>query len=242
MNVHLGIGKKVFENVPKEKAPLWGSLLLNEFRNSPFEESKEIKELRELIKSNEWDKCHRQFSKIRNLTLNNEDKQKEIYFKLAENISKITYNQTETNTPFDSDAGFWIYDLAIRYANSADSKNKIKRIEGILNLFQTEKNNDNFFALEAKSSGNELLKNIFTSNEPDMQELRTELPKECQLDEISLSNPISRLYNDKKNIPNGSFEFQFDLMFYETKIGYYSLIWDNEIVLLDEYFVINKST
>lgn len=242
MHDHLEIGKKIFENIPKDKAPLWGSLLLNEFKNSPVEEPEEIAELRVLIESNEWEKCHRQFSRIRNLTLKNKDKQKEIYLNLAENISKITYNQTETNAPFDSDTGFWIYDLAIKLAKSTDSKNKIKRIEGILNLFQTEKNKENFFAMKVKSSGYKLLMNIFDSYEPDMRELRTELPKDCQLDKISLSNPISRLYKDKKNIPKGSFEFQFDLMFHETKIGYYSLIWSNEVELLNEYFVINKST
>ena len=242
MNGYLEKGKKVFENIPDAKAPLWGALLLKEFKDSPIEEPLEIAELRELIKSNDWDKSHTQFSKIRNLTLNNQDNQKGIYLLLAENVSKITFNQTETNAPFDSDAGFWIFELATKLAISTNSKIKIDRIEGLLNLFQAEKNDENFFAIEANYSGTKLLKNIFNASEAEMQELRIELPNDCNENEVSLTNPVSRLHKNNENIPNGSFEFHFDLQLKDNIIGYYSLIWDNEIELIDEYFVINKST
>jgi len=82
MNTYLEIGKEIFERIPASKTPYWGSLLLAELKQLPLNEPKEILELRELINSNDWNKAHNQFSKIRELTLNNSDRQKEVYLQL----------------------------------------------------------------------------------------------------------------------------------------------------------------
>lgn len=239
MSDYLEIGKEIFERIPTSKRPYWGSLLLAELRQLPINEPKQISELRELINSNKWNRTHKQFSEIRNLTLKNSDKQKELYLLLAENIAKITYNQSDTNTPFDSDAGYWIYQLAVKLSQSSGSKEKENRIEGILKLFETEYHSKNYFAIETANSFDNLNDKIFNSKEEEFLQLRSELPLNCTLEDIKLINPKSIIYEGNEMWPNGSFEFHYDIEFEERKIGYYTLIWGPEMELMDEFYVLH---
>ena len=235
--MYIEIGKEIFESIPATKTPYWGSLLLAEFKQLMSFEPKEITELRNLINANNWSEAKINFSKIRKLSLNNSDKQKELYFLLAENISKITYNQTEPIGKFDSDSGFWIYQLSVKLVQLIDSKEGRNRIEGILNLFETENHSKNYFAIHTINSFKSLNEKIFNSKENDYVQLRSELPLICNLEEVKLTNPKSIMYKDSEMCTDGSFEFKFDIELKESKIGYYSLIWDAEIELIDEFYV-----
>ena len=237
MNDSLKIGEEIFTNIPNEKQPHWGSLILAEFKNVLNQEPLEILELREIINSNNWHKAHNQFSKIRNLILTNSDKQKEIYYLLAESISKITFNQTVTNAPFDLDSGYWIYQLAMKLVELSNSKIKKDRIEGLLNLFELNKHQNNIFAKETLVSFENLKVKIFNSPNEEYVQLKREIGVNCSIEELKAKSPKSMLYKNHRTHPDGSFEFQYDLNIKDDKIGYYSLIWDNELKLIDEYYV-----
>ena len=239
MDNYFGVGKNIFNKIPKGKPPFWGALLLSEFKNSMIQEPYEIIELKNIIQTKDWKKAHNQFSKIRNLSLINRDKQFEIYLQLAENIAKITYNETSETAPFDLNSGYSIYGLANRYAVLLKSKEKLKRINGILNLFNEKHHDKNFYALKANNNGKELINKIFNSNENEMFELKQDFPENCKEEEIKLQNVRFIIHTKKENIPLGSLEVQYDVKYDNSKIGYYSFLWDSDLSIIDDFLVIN---
>lgn len=234
MNTFSEIGRDIFERIPASKIPYWGSLLLAVLKQLLLVEPKEISDLRELINSNEWHNAHNQFLKVRDLSLRHSGKQKELYFRLAENISKLTYNQSRAKGHFDSDAGYSIYQFAFKLAQVSNSKEMADRVQGILNLFEPKRHASNYFAIYTLSAFEVLVAKLISSNEGEFAQLRNELPRDCAIEEVKLVNPKSIMHIDKGVWPDGSFEFQYDIEYKEQKIGYYALIWDIELELIDE--------
>jgi len=128
----------------------------------------------------------------------------------------------------------------VKLIQSSDSEEKANRIEGILNLFETKHHQKNYFAIDTSNSFENLNTKIFNSKDEGFVQLRSELPMNCTFEEIKLTNPKSIMYKDHEMWPDGSFEFQYDIELKEKKIGYYALIWDSEIELIDEFYVINE--
>jgi hypothetical protein len=236
MTEFIEIGKTLFEKIPRGKDTFWGVLILSLFKDDKLNELKEIRELRKIILSNEWDKAHKQFSKIREIRLNNLDKIKEPYLILCEKIAKITSNETNTNAPFDKDSGHSIYGLALKYAKSTLSLEQLDKVQSVLNIFQP--NQDNYFSKLTRASGDALINNIFNNKAEEFETLKLELPITSNSNNITLENISNRIHLQSKKRPNCSFEYQLDVKFQKTKIGYYSLLWDNELNLIDEFLVI----
>ena len=232
-------GRTIFEKIPKGKSPLWGSLILSEFKQYNNEPTV-IKELRNIIQSGEWEKAHKQFSKIRQLTLDNKDSKNKHYLSLAENIAKITFNEISEHGNFNFDSGFLIYGLAKKHVKSFRSVEKTDRIKGILNLFNTDTDEINFFAIETKKSGQGLINKIFNSPKIEMTELKKEFPRNCNEKEISFQNVKFNVFDKRDKTRIGFLETEYDLFYKNSKFGYYSLLWDDEMNLIDEFLVIKK--
>ena len=100
----------------------------NYFDNIPSQ----VKGLYELTEDEKnWGQAHEQFKNIRTFSLANPDFQPESYIILAENVAKITYNESGLPAPFDNDSGWWI---AINAKKTADYFNDIKLKKEILRI------------------------------------------------------------------------------------------------------------
>ena len=131
----LEFGRQVFESVPKKARPGWGILLLQVFDNFLDSVPTPIIELRKIAAHEEkWGQAHKQFTKIRNLSLLNPTKEPETYILLAEKVAKITYNESGLPAPFDHDSGWWITILAKRTADYFESEQLKQEVKQILTM------------------------------------------------------------------------------------------------------------
>lgn len=112
-NMDIGASKVVFEKIPNDFRPMWGKNILSLFDKCLIFIPAEVLTLYEIIDDKlRWKEAHNQFSKIRELNLENRNKEYEVYLLLAENIAKITYNASNEPAPFDWDSGWYIPNLA----------------------------------------------------------------------------------------------------------------------------------
>jgi len=115
----INIGQEIFDNVPDSLKPEWAALILSRFDRHLDRVPNEIIGLYDIIEnSKKWKDAHDQFSAIRKLNLKNENPDFEIYLCLAECIAKITYNSSGLPAPFDVDSGFYIPQLALKFADT----------------------------------------------------------------------------------------------------------------------------
>lgn len=129
------LGKKIYESVPRQFLPGWGTSLLMTFDTAIKDIPTEITELYNIIDDEKrWKESHEQFGKIRQFYLSHKTFRPETYLLLAEKVAKITYNLSGHPGPFDSDSGDYIPSLAIRTADYFNDKKITDEIERILTL------------------------------------------------------------------------------------------------------------
>ena len=116
------LGKKIFESVPYNFRPGWGTSLLMTF-DKLIKVPNEVKGLYEIVEDEKrWKEAHGQFNKIRMFGLNNKRFGPETYLLLAEKVAKITYNLSGQPAPFDKDSGWFIPSLSMLTAESFNDK------------------------------------------------------------------------------------------------------------------------
>ncbi|NHN25768.1 hypothetical protein FIA58_008785 [Flavobacterium jejuense] len=143
----INTGQQIFDNVPNIIQPDWAGLVLSRFDQFLEKVPDEIIELYEIIDDSErWRDAHKQFSKIRNLTLKNNNPQFEIYLLLAECIAKITYNSSGLPAPFDSDSGFYIPSLALKFSDTLSNKYLNEEVKATILIFNKNKEVNNKLA------------------------------------------------------------------------------------------------
>ncbi len=136
----INVGQQIFDNVPNIVQPAWAGLILSRFDKHIEKVPSEIIRLYEIIDDSEkWKDAHKQFSKIRNLTLKNKDADFEIYLMLAECIAKITYNASGLPAPFDSDSGFYIPRLALKFADTISDEHLSQEVKETILIFNRNK-------------------------------------------------------------------------------------------------------
>lgn len=134
-------GKTIFESVPRNFRPGWGTSLLMTFDDALIV-PKEIKDLYEIVNDEKrWKEAHEQFNKIRIFLLNNKRFRPKEFLLLAENVAKITYNQSGYPAPFDNDAGWYIPGLAIQTAESFKDKKLMEEVIRIITIHYKENTN-----------------------------------------------------------------------------------------------------
>ena len=136
----VNIGQQIFDNVPSIVQPNWASLILSRFDRHLEKVPIEIIELYEIIDdSQKWKDTHKQFGAIRNLTLKNKNADFEIYLLLAECIAKITYNSSGLTAPFDSDSGFYIPSLALKFSDTISDEYLSEEVKATILIFNRNK-------------------------------------------------------------------------------------------------------
>ncbi len=134
------IGQQIFENIPSIVRPNWAGLILSRFDNYIVKIPFEIQELYNIIENKEkWKLSHKQFIKIRNLSLINKNKDFELYLRLAEKVAKITYNESGESAPFDYDSGYAIPMIALNYTKVINDENLYQEVNSTINIFQRNK-------------------------------------------------------------------------------------------------------
>lgn len=143
----ISVGQQIFNNVPNIVQPNWAGLILSRFDQLLEKVPSEIVELYEIIDNSEkWKDAHKQFNKIRNLTLQNNNSDFDIYLLLAEKIAKITYNSSGLPTPFDSDNGFYIPSLALKFSATFSDKYLDEEVKSTILIFNRNKRINNKLA------------------------------------------------------------------------------------------------
>lgn len=128
-------GKKIYESVPRQFRPGWGTSLLMTFETAIKNIPTEITELYSIVDDEiRWKESHGQFGKIRQFLLSHTNFQPQTYLFLAEKVAKITYNLSGQPAPFDSDSGYYIPSLAIQTADYFNDQQITAEIERILTL------------------------------------------------------------------------------------------------------------
>ena len=133
------IGRQIFENIPDEIKPCWTGLVLSRFDNYLKDIPKPIRELFSIIEDKDkWKNAHKQFAKIREFGLVNQEYNKE-YLRLAELVAKVTYNASGEPAPFDSDSGHYIASFAFKAVEYfADNRLEVE-VKSTILLFQRNK-------------------------------------------------------------------------------------------------------
>lgn len=130
------LGKRIYESVPRQFRPGWGTSLLMTFEIVIKNVPTSIKELYDIVDDErKWKDAHGQFQKIRQLSLNNKKFQPNTYLLLAEKVAKTTYNLSGQPAPFDSDSGDYIPSLALQTTDYFKDKKVTEEIERILTLY-----------------------------------------------------------------------------------------------------------
>lgn len=143
----INVGQKIFENVPNIIKPDWASLILSRFNQFVDKIPNEIIELYEIIDNSEkWKDAYKQFNKIRNLNLKNNNSDFEIYLLLAEKIAKTTYNSSGFPAPFDSNSGFHIPSLALKFSNTLSNEYLSQEVKATILLFNGNRKINNKIA------------------------------------------------------------------------------------------------
>jgi hypothetical protein len=146
MKNDINVGQQIFDNVPNIVQPDWARLILSRFDQFLEKVPNEIIELYEIIDNAEkWQDAHEQFSKIRNLTLKNNNSDFELYLLLAEKVAKITYNSSGLPAPFDSNSGFYIPSLALKFSDTFSDEYLNEEVKKTILIFNRNKgvNNNN---------------------------------------------------------------------------------------------------
>ncbi|PNW24848.1 hypothetical protein [Formosa algae] len=140
----INVGQQIFDNVPKIVQPDWARLILSRFDKFLEKVPNEIIELYEIIDNSEkWKDAHKQFGKIRNLTLKNINSDFEIYLLLAEKVAKITYNSSGLPAPFDSNSGFYIPSLALKFSDTFSDEFLNEEVKTTILIFNRNKGVNN---------------------------------------------------------------------------------------------------
>jgi len=138
---NIELGRKIFENIPNSLKPDWAGLILSRFSNFLIKLPEEVQELFSIIEDqNKWRLAHNQFTKIRMLSLNNNNFKPESYLILAEKVAKITYNSSNSPAPFDIDSGWYIPSLAIQTAESFEEPILKEKIISDIFIFKDNNN------------------------------------------------------------------------------------------------------
>lgn len=129
------LGKRIYDSVPIQFRPGWGTSLLMAFDTVIKNVPTPIKELCDIVDDEaKWKESHGQFQKIRQLSLTSKTLQPEAYLLLAEKVAKVTYNLSGQSAPFDNDSGDYIPSLALTTADYFKDKKVIDEVDRILNL------------------------------------------------------------------------------------------------------------
>lgn len=127
------LGKTIYESVPRQFRPDWGTSLLITFETAIKNVPIEIKELYEIADDEKrWKDSYEQFGKIRQFYLSHKTFLPETYLLLAEKVAKIIYNLSGHPAPFDNDSGDYIPSLALETADFFKDKEITDKIERIL--------------------------------------------------------------------------------------------------------------
>ena len=136
----INVGQQIFDNVPSAVRPDWAGLILKRFDRHIDNLPIEIVGLYEIIEdSKKWKEAHEQFTAIRKLNLKNTNSEFEIYLCLAECIAKITYNASGLPAPFDSDSGFYIPRLALKFADTIADEYLNQEVKATILIFNRNK-------------------------------------------------------------------------------------------------------
>ncbi|WP_052085091.1 hypothetical protein [Cellulophaga sp. E6(2014)] len=134
------VGQQIFDNVPSAVRPDWAGLILSHFDRHIEKLPIEIIGLYEIIEdSKKWKNAHVQFTAIRKLNLKNTNSEFETYLCLAECIAKITYNASELPAPFDAHSGFFIPQLALKFAHTISDEYLSQEVKATILIFNRNK-------------------------------------------------------------------------------------------------------
>lgn len=125
-------GRRIFLAVPANVRPGWAATLLELL--APYEPTMppEVQELLQLIEDDKrWPEAHKQFSRIRELSLR---QPQNTFLALAELVAKVTYNASNHPAPFDADAGWYIPALTAQLANRAADESLRRELRRVLVL------------------------------------------------------------------------------------------------------------
>lgn len=113
------VGKLIFEAILPVNRPLWAGQILNYAILRTNIDCAEMKSAADITKDpRKWHKGHDIFRSLRRITLQldklgylTSDQQVMLnVVLLAESVSKVVYNESNPDDPFDEDAGWWIAD------------------------------------------------------------------------------------------------------------------------------------
>ena len=143
IRIDINIGQKIFDNVPDSLKPEWAGLVLSRFDSYLETVPQEIVTLYEIIRNpQKWKESHAQFTKIRKLSLQNDNSEFEIYLSLSECVAKVTYNATGLPAPFDADSGFYISQLALKFADTLTDKFLTQEVKNTILIFNRKNLNN----------------------------------------------------------------------------------------------------
>lgn len=140
IKTNIKIGQQIFENLPNDIKPGWAGLILSRFDNYIKDIPTPIKELYLIIDNKDrWNEAHEQFTKIRVFGLENKNYQPKMYLRLAELVSKVTYNASGESAPFDSDSGHYISSFALKTVEYFDDNRLEEEVKSAILLFNRNK-------------------------------------------------------------------------------------------------------
>lgn len=90
-----------------------------------------------------------------------------------------------------------------------------------------------------KKFAKETLENIFYSSDEDFTSLRNEFRKNTKITDLSIANSFIIIHKKHLQYPDNSTEAKIKLVDkIKGEIGYFSLIWDEDNNLLDDFFIL----